>query len=269
MEQRIDHIVIAVRELARASADYQRAGFTVTPGGEHASGDTHNALICFADGTYLELIAFKDPDRPQAHRWWPRLAKGEGLVDFALGADDLVAEADALRARGLDVDGPIDGGRTRPDGEHITWRTILVSDVTKTPLPFAIQDVTPRPLRVPGGAATEHPLGITHVVGLTIAVSDLAQSAAAFAALTGTPGAPAAPAIAGVRAVRHFSLGRQWIALAEPGQSASEIRRHLQQRGAGPYEVVMGGEGVSGERRQLLPIELTHGARIRIARASR
>lgn len=77
------------RDLTRASADYQRAGFTVTPGGEHTSGGTHNALLAFADGTYFELIAFKEPDRPQAHRWWSRHARVEGLIDFALGAEHL------------------------------------------------------------------------------------------------------------------------------------------------------------------------------------
>ena len=29
------------------------------PGGEHAGGVTHNALVCFADGSYLEIVAFR------------------------------------------------------------------------------------------------------------------------------------------------------------------------------------------------------------------
>lgn len=266
MVRRIDHIVIAVRDLARASADYQRAGFFVAPGGEHTSGDTHNALVAFADGAYFELIAFKEPDRPQAHRWWPRLARGEGLVDFALGATHLAATADALRARGLDVDGPIDGGRTRPDGQRLAWRTILVSDAGKTPVPFVIEDVTPRSLRVPDGAAAEHPLGVTRVEGVTVVVSDLVRSAEAFAELTGAPGSTVVPATAGVRAARRFPVGDQWIVLVEPDESASEIRQYLEQRGAGPYEVVVGGPDVADDRGRLLPLKLAHGARIRIAR---
>ena len=54
----IDHIVILVRDLAAASAEHAKLGFTVTPGGAHRHGATHNALISFADGTYFELIAF-------------------------------------------------------------------------------------------------------------------------------------------------------------------------------------------------------------------
>ena len=57
MLQGIDHIVIAVVDLAVASRNYEGLGFTVVPGGRHPVG-THNALIAFADGAYIELIAF-------------------------------------------------------------------------------------------------------------------------------------------------------------------------------------------------------------------
>ncbi|HET8522414.1 MAG TPA: VOC family protein [Thermomicrobiales bacterium] len=264
MARSIDHIVIAVRDLARASADFARAGFTVTPGGEHASGDTHNALITFGDGSYFELIAFKEPDRPQEHRWWPRLQKGEGYVDFALASDDLEAEAAQLRQRGLEVEGPIDGGRTRPDGERLEWRTIQLSDAAGLPLPFVIQDVTDRALRVPGGTATEHPLGVTHVDGVTVAVGNLVQSADDFAAITGTNGKSSASSIAGVRAAQRFPIGKQWIELVEPDASQSDLRQYLERRGTGPYEVVLGGAGASAEIGKLLPLDATHGARIRI-----
>src|SRR5690349_16737047 len=78
----IDHVVILVQDLDTASADYTDLGFTVVPGGEHTGGATHNALIAFADGTYLELIAFKRPS-PE-HIWWRYAATGEGLIDAAL-----------------------------------------------------------------------------------------------------------------------------------------------------------------------------------------
>jgi hypothetical protein len=260
----IDHIVIAVRDLARASADFARAGFTVTPGGEHATGDTHNALITFGDGSYFEIIAFKEPDRPQEHRWWPRLQKGEGYVDFALAADDLRAEAEQLRQDDLQVEGPIDGGRTRPDGKRLEWRTIQVSAAGGILLPFVIQDVTDRSWRVPGGAAADHPLGVTHVDGITVAVEDLNASAQAFAALTGSNGKSSSSSIAGVRAAQRFPVGKQWIELVESDGSQSDLQQHLRARGPSPYEVVIGGAGDSTEVGKLLPLDATHGARIRI-----
>lgn len=169
-----------------------------------------------------------------------------------------------MRARGLHVEGPADGGRVRPDGEQLRWRTIVLSDESETPLPFVIQDVTPRHLRVAAGTATEHPLGITGIDGVTVVVSELARSADALAALSGSEGAPTATTIAGVRAARSFPIGVQWITIAEPDESESDIRAHLEQRGAGPYEVAVRRRATSAEVGHLLPTELMHGARIRI-----
>jgi hypothetical protein len=79
----LDHVVIAVRDLDRTIADYTALGFTVTVGGEHTGGASHNALIVFADGAYIELIAFKRPN-PE-FRWWRVLDEaGDGFVDYAL-----------------------------------------------------------------------------------------------------------------------------------------------------------------------------------------
>ncbi len=123
----IDHIVILVSDLGAASADWERAGFTVIQGGTHAAGTTHNALVSFADGTYFELIAFLGSDeKAQEHRWWPRVTDGEGLIDYALLSDDLNADSAEARGRGLDIFGPDDGGRTRLDGERLEWRSMLL-----------------------------------------------------------------------------------------------------------------------------------------------
>ena len=58
MIRALDHIVIVAQDLNVVIASYAAAGFTVAPGGTHADGATHNALIVFADDTYIELIAF-------------------------------------------------------------------------------------------------------------------------------------------------------------------------------------------------------------------
>src|SRR2546428_13775555 len=89
MLRQLDHVVMVARDLASAMDDYRRRGFTVTPGGEHADGLTRNALIPFADGSYLELVAFHDLSRGLTHRWWKVAAGGGGLGDFALLAVDL------------------------------------------------------------------------------------------------------------------------------------------------------------------------------------
>ena len=257
----IDHIVIAVRDLNTASADYAALGFAVVPGGEHTGGATHNALISFADGSYFELIAFRDPDRPQEHKWWPRFAAGEGTVDFALHADDVAEEAKRLTGAGIAVDGPTDGGRLRPDGEQVAWRNLGVR-APGAPLPFVIEDVTPREVRVPSGPATEHPLGVTGIAGLTLLVADLDRAAEPFAALLETAGEPAPFDVHGVRRALRFATGAYWLDLAEADPTAAELQKHVSDRGAGPYEIVLAG-GV--ERADPLPLRQTHGARIRFA----
>ena len=270
MLRSIDHIVVVVRDLQRASADYQRAGFTVTPGGEHTGGATHNALISFGDGAYFELIAFREPDRPQDHRWWSRLAQGEGLVDYALLSDDLAADAAALRGRGLAGRDPVDGGRLRPDGQRIAWRSLMLGRGVGHPaLPFVIEDVTPPPLRVPGGPATHHRLPATRVAGLTLVVASLSEGVATFASLLGAEGGPADPSVEGAGGAVRFGLGRQWLELVQPGDESGALGQYLEARGEGPYEVVLGGDGAAGPGSgELLELGLTHGARIRVGRGA-
>lgn len=254
----IDHIVIAVRDLAQVSADYERTGFTVTPGGEHTGGATHNALVSFADGTYFELIAFREPDREQDHKWWAKFRNGEGTVDYALLADDLSAEAARLREAGMTIDGPVDGGRRRPDGERLAWRNASLEH-GDVPLPFVIEDVTPRDLRVPPGAATEHALGVSGVAGLVILVPDLDRAANAYSALLGSSGEAASSDIPGARRALRIPLGAQWIDLVEPEAGAAELQRQIWDRGAAPYEIVL----ASDTARPSLPLDAAHGARIR------
>jgi catechol 2,3-dioxygenase-like lactoylglutathione lyase family enzyme len=257
--QGIDHVVIAVRDLAVASDDYARLGFTVTPGGEHTGGVTHNALISFADGSYFELIAFKEPDRPQNHKWWATFARGEGTVDFALLSESVDFEGDRLKQAGIELDGPHDGGRLRPDGQHIAWRNLGLKSAG-VPLPFMIEDVTTRELRVPAGAATEHELGVTGITGLILPVADLDRATGPYQTLLDTPGESSTPTVDGVHRARRFRFGSQWIELAEADPGAAELQRHIAERGAGPYEILLAGTGTNRER---LPLELTHGARIR------
>jgi len=184
----IDHVVLAVRDLERATADFTAAGFTVAPGGEHTSGGTRNALVPFQDGSYLELIAWTQPDEPRDTAWWHRLRAGEGLIDFALRTDDLDAELSRLRASGLNVPDPEAGGRTRPDGQRVEWRNLHFGEGTAPSLPFYCHSTNERSLRVAGGEAAIHENRVTGIAGVTIGVSDLAAALRDYGRLTGSPG---------------------------------------------------------------------------------
>src|SRR5919199_5614500 len=174
MLTRLDHLVILVGDLDLAVRGYEGLGFAVTPGGENADGLTRNALIPFRDGSYLELVAFLDPEDPRDNFWgWKAfLASGGGLVDYCAASDDLRADARRLEERGLCVDGPTEGGRRLPDGTEIRWRVARVRQDGRL-LPFLIEEVTPRSARVPGGPAAEHPNGATGISGLELATDDI------------------------------------------------------------------------------------------------
>lgn len=260
MPQSIDHVVIAVRDLAQASADYERLGFTVTPGGYHTGGATHNALISFADGSYIELIAFTEPDRPQAHKWWAKFALGEGTVDFALLSADLATEAEHLRQAGIEVEGPIDGGRERPDGQRIAWKSLTIAS-DDGPLPFVIEDVTPRALRVPSGDATRHALGVTGIAGVTVLVPDLHRATALYQTFLGVGDEGVEAAAGEFRRARRFRLGPHWIELAEPGPDSLDLHEVVASRGAAPYRLVLAS---TDEKRRVVPIADAHGARIEL-----
>lgn len=267
----IDHIVILVSDLDAASRDWASAGFTVAPGGTHAAGTTHNALVSFADGTYFELIAFlSDGEKAQAHRWWPRVANGEGIIDYALLSDDLNADTAEARGRGLEIVGPDDGGRIRPDGQRLEWRSAMLGrGIGEPTMPFVIEDVTARDLRVPGDdTAIAHALGATRVAGITLVTRNLEESAQALTSLIGNPGEDV---IVDDGAILRFTLGAQWIALLQPGDDSGEAAQYLRARGEGPYEVTLAGdaagdEPIAPETGDLLPLNQTHGARIRVVR---
>lgn len=255
MIRAIDHIVILVDDLAEAVSDYEAMGFTVTPGGTHAGGTSHNALVSFADGSYLELIAFLREE--PGHRWWRHRAAGEGLIDFALLPLETEGAVGAAQARGLHMQGPFDGGRERPDGARLQWQTAF-ADAPE--LPFLCGDVTPRDLRVPHGPAHHHHNGVIGIFRVTVAVSDLEVSAGRLSALLGH-----GPLIEPGR--RLFKLGAAYIALQAPGPDLPEsaaVEARLAQRGEGIAALALRRDHVASTPRPLDP-DLTHGARITVA----
>jgi hypothetical protein len=158
----------------------------VTPGGEHADGLTRNALVPFEDESYLELVAFLDPEDPTDNVWgWRRFVPHEGLIDYCISSDDLDADVRRLESLGFGVDGPDDGGRRLPDGTSVRWRSARIRQEGRI-FPFLIEDLTPRELRVPGGPATRHQNGATGVSRLDISAFNPEEAAASLAALADT-----------------------------------------------------------------------------------
>ena len=180
----LDHVVVAVHDLARAVEEYRSKGFTVTPGGRHPAPRTSsNALVVFEDGSYLELITWSPPN--PAERWSNLLQQfGEGYIDFALLPEDVPRAIEEAESRGLHLNGPIDGKRVQSDGREIRWQT---ARQTTFDLPFLCGDVTPREWRVPEGECRRHANGAIGIERVTVVVADAGISTQRYGALLGLP----------------------------------------------------------------------------------
>ncbi|HOB66452.1 VOC family protein [Ottowia sp.] len=278
----LDHVVLAVNDLAAAADDFRALGFTVTPGGEHRGRSSHNALIVFDDGAYLELKAWRAPAPDEA--WWRTLdAHGDGLVDCALWPASVPAALADAHARGLHtLRGPVPGRRARPDGADVRWETARHD----TPdVPFLCADLTPRALRVPEGAARQHANAATGVACVQMATHDLAQTARRHQALLGTGLSWQWAGRDGDMAGLRYRLGGadfelfgplaladqadiaiQLIAIdASPHSAFDAARARLIGHGEGPFACRL--RAAEGTPARVLDPARTHGARLVLGQA--
>lgn len=191
---KVDHAVIVVSDLNRSIEEFRSAGYTVIPGGEFPDAKTHNALIPFADGSYIELFAAIDPSLAvqmkqlvddgvfsdvmkdldlMDQRFMLHLAEGPGVRDFALSAPDLnlTTEPSVVSSSGLNLSNPIAMSRTSDLGE-VEWFVDVPLNDNQMSFPFLITDKTPRSYRVKEVNTTFHPNGATGIASVTVAVSD-------------------------------------------------------------------------------------------------
>jgi len=201
----LDHVIVVVSSLEEAGRTFRSAGFTVTPGGRHDAVPTANALVCFRDGSYLELMAARDPgDRAEwrslaadsaawarhlhgvsaiARRFLPALARADGVADWCLLDSRLGATASRLRALELPAAGPTPMSRERPDGERLEWEMLLPESRL---LPFWIRDRTPRERRVPDvPEAVRHANGARGIVAVRLRAASVGLSALTLGDLLG------------------------------------------------------------------------------------
>ena len=216
----IDHVVIAVADLERAVAGFGQLGFTVVRGGRHTAVGTHNALVAFSDGTYLELIAFLVESSP--HPWFAAVARGGGLTDVCLRTDDLDADLASFARAGARMSDPFAMERTRPDGYAVRWMLAVPLPPSAGAVPLLIQDTTPRDQRVPRERV--HGNGATGIGTLTVAVEDAAAACAFYEDVLGARGEDVRQEDLGTRGARfhvgpHTAAargadGRRWGRLA-------------------------------------------------------
>jgi Glyoxalase-like domain len=253
MLQGIDHIVIVVNDLEQAAKDYEQLGFTVVPGGKHPVG-SHNALISFADGSYIEIIAFyrEAPD----HRWWDPLQKGERLVDFCMQTNDLQDDTLKLRAAGVAINDPVPWSRTRPDGYELKWLLALAQGSHRGVAPFLIQDVTPREERIP--QTFDHKNGAIGIGVLTVAVGELTAVQLWYDAVLGHPGTNITNEKLQTKGVRYL-IGPHKLDFMMPLEPQGPLINWLRTFGPSPYAATL---HRSSAGPSVFDDKLTHGANL-------
>ncbi|USQ84126.1 VOC family protein [Streptomyces phaeoluteigriseus] len=122
---RLDHLVLATRDLAATVAEFtRRTGVAPAPGGVHVGLGTRNYLVGLGGCAYLEIIG-PDPDQPAPTG--PRPFGLDGLdtprtVTWAVSPSDLDAAVATARARGYDPGEVRRMSRLSPDGTLLEWR---------------------------------------------------------------------------------------------------------------------------------------------------
>lgn len=111
----INHVGLAVRDMADTAARYERMGFQLTPWSAHSGAarpgepvvrlGQGNRCVMF-DGTYLEILAHEDPAAPSARiAGYLRRHQGGHIVCF--GTEDCAAVDARLKGLGLGTSGVI------------------------------------------------------------------------------------------------------------------------------------------------------------------
>jgi catechol 2,3-dioxygenase-like lactoylglutathione lyase family enzyme len=251
----IDHIVVVVPSLDEAIANYTQLGFTVVPGGKHPIG-THNALIAFADGAYIELLAFMVADSP--HPWFAALKRGGGLIDFCMQTDDLRGDVARVRQAGVAIIDPMPLTRDRPDGYKLSWVLSIPPPPYSGIVPFLIEDETPRDERVP--RQRSHSNGVSGIRTLTIAVNDLDFVRRFYSSVLSTAPREIERKDLGGAGV-GITVGPHTLEFIAPQGPNGPLAEHLRKRGASPYAAVFSG---IGDAARVLDQKLTLGARLSI-----
>lgn len=187
MPVRIDHVIVAGRDLTQLEAAFTRLGFNVVGGGQHLHLGTRNRIILLDQG-YIELLAIAD-EQAVSPSVRERIETAPGWIGFALQSADIVAEADAMRARGADIRGPNAGRLVAPSGSVRSWQTVTVGGddlfSAAEPLPFLIQHDSSgaqHQRELTGAdAIAPHPNGAQRLQAVIVVTANLSATEKAFA----------------------------------------------------------------------------------------
>ena len=277
---RLDHVLIAVRDLTAAHDTFERLGFKATPEGRHPGRGTSNRLVVFPR-EYIELITVHDPEgdlfRPNLPSF---LNEREGLFIFSIGTDDVRGRAEEARRKGVQVADSVRGSRQAADGSTAySWtQAEFGPDEMPGSQTFLIQhDRTIEERYTEPSDPTNHPNGVRGIASLALAVEDAEAAAMRWQDVFGLERVPGAVDANGRRVNVRLAFENCWLDFIQP-HGRDDAAQFLEAWGEGPYAITfectdvdtaesrMRMSGVSGLERRgdtlTLPAQSTHGARM-------
>jgi hypothetical protein len=213
----LDHIGIAVPDLAVAAETYRRLGFQLTPlqqqsgplepGGPMVRWGSANHCAMLEEG-YLELIGLVDPALydNQLGRF---LARYHGIHIMALGVADAEVEVVRLRQAGLVVSGvrPMQRPVATPQGtSEVRFKRVPLADAPEGRIQL-IEHLTPELMWQDHLLA--HPNRAVALTETVLCVADIGETAERFGRLAGS-----APLRHGRARIFAFAAGR--LVLCDP-----------------------------------------------------
>jgi hypothetical protein len=180
----LDHVVVVVPSLKVAIEQYRALGFTLTLGGNN--GPTHNALIAFQDGSYIELISmrsrllrfilkvfyqtklitlFKPFTSHLRFRFMCWIGGPDGIRDWCIKQIRLEPLANALNGKKVSMSRIEKFTRSKPNLEIAEW--LLVAPKEQL-LPFFIEDISHIDVRIPSGNSARHSNGCKGISSLLL-----------------------------------------------------------------------------------------------------
>lgn len=195
MALQFDHFVHLTPDPTKAAEAFQQLGLHAVQGGKHEKLGTYNTLSYF-DLSYVELIGIFDEalvSEAASIKYSLRDTFVEnhlqaGPQRIALRSENLQELAERFRAAGLEVHGPTDFSRTRPDGTLVTWKLLFAGKENEgLRLPFFIEwdekDAERRVDLTERGVIAPHLLGDIQVDGAAFAVRNIEETAALWSSL--------------------------------------------------------------------------------------
>ena len=191
----INHVGMAVRDLARTAAQYEVMGFQLTPYSPHSAAwkpgeplqpqNSGNRCVMFASD-YLEILANEDPARPAA-RIAHFLKRHQGAHIICFNTGDAQAVDDRLRKNGIVTSGVIPLQREIDTAEGMRTakfeRVQLAPDDSPEGYIQAARHLTPQYIYQPRHIV--HPNGCTQLSDTIVVADDVEKFGRKFSRYLG------------------------------------------------------------------------------------